>query len=325
MAKKNLSEQLDTAVQALLAHPTAAAPAAVPALAELVQLAADLRDLPHPDFRTRLESNLRRKAAMTTATAKPVRAGIQAVTPYLVVREAEQLIEFVREAFGAKGRVLGIGSEGGLHAEFTIGDSKLMIGGGGKWRGTPLPGSLHLYVKDADTVYRRAVAAGARLLYEPVDQAYGDREAGVEDASGNQWWIATHKATGEAPPGFRTLTPGLRVEGAPRLIEFLKQAFGAEEISRTESQPGVIVHAELRLGDAVLELGEAHGRWGPISMMLHLLVDDVDACYRRALAGGAASVREPADQPYGGRDAGVADPFGNQWWMASPLKGRQTR
>jgi uncharacterized glyoxalase superfamily protein PhnB len=240
----------------------------------------------------------------------------------LAVREAESLIEFVQEAFGAKGRILGIGSEGGLHAEFKIGDSRLMIGGGAKWRGTPVRASLHLYVKDADTVYQRALAAGATSLYEPVDQPYGDREAGVQDWSGNQWWIATHKATGLAPRGFRTLTPALRVEGAPRMLDFLKQAFGAEEVSRTESRPGVIAHAELRVGGSMLELGEAHGRWGPIVMMLHLYVDDVDVSYRRAIQAGASSLRKPADQPYGGRDAGVADPFGNQWWMASTIKGR---
>lgn len=258
---------------------------------------------------------------MTTTTVKPVREGFQTVTPYLAVREAEQLIEFVKQAFGAEGRVLGIGSAGGVHAEFKIGDSMVMIGGGPKWRGTPRTASLHLYVRDADSVYQRARAAGATSLYAPMDQPYGDREGGVEDLSGNQWFIATHKATGLAPAGFRSgVTPGLRVKDAPQLLNFLKQAFAAEEISRTQAPDGVIIHAETRIGDSIVELGEAHGPWQAMTSMLNVNVEDADAWYRRALDAGATSLQAPADQPYGARVAAAADPFGNEWWFNAPMK-----
>jgi uncharacterized glyoxalase superfamily protein PhnB len=121
--------------------------------------------------------------------------------------------------------------------------------------------------------------------------------------------------------GFRTITAGLRVKGAPQLLDFLKQAFGAEEVSLTRSPDGAIVHGEVRIGGSMVELGEAHGRWGPMPAMLLLYVNDVDACYRRAVEAGATSVSEPADQPYGGRVAAVGDAFGNQWWyMAAPAE-----
>ncbi|MCI0403961.1 MAG: VOC family protein, partial [Acidobacteria bacterium] len=277
MAEKPLIEQLDRAIDALLARRDSVVPPADPEVAALLRVAADLSELPREEFKKRLQSDLERKATMTTKTAKPVREGIHTVTPYLAVREAEKLIEFIRRAFGAKGRVLGIGSQGGLHAEFRIDDSLVMIGGGAKWRGTPMPASLHLYVKDVDAVYQRAIDAGATSLYGPMDQPYGDREAGVEDLSGNQWFIATHRATGHAPRGFGALTPGLRAKGAPQLLDFLKEAFGAEEVSVTRSPDGVLIHGEMRLGDSMLELGEAHGRWGPMPTMLLLYVDDVDA------------------------------------------------
>ncbi len=321
MAEKPLIEQLDRAIDALLARRDSVVPPADPEVAALLALAADLRDLPRGSFKARLKSELERKATMTTTTAQPIRESIHAVTPYLAVREAEKLIEFVRQAFGAEGRVLGIGSQGGLHAEFRIDDSMVMIGGGAKWRGTPMPASLHLYVRDADAVYQRALAAGATSLYAPMDQPYGDREAGVEDLSGNQWFIATHKATGHAPKGFGALTPGLRAKGAPQLLDFLKEAFGAEEVSLTRSPDGALIHGEVRLGDSMVELGEAHGRWGPMPTMLLLYVDNVDACYRRALTAGATSSSEPADQPYGGRTAAVNDPQGNLWYFSAPIVG----
>ncbi len=321
MAEKPLIEQLDRAIDALLARRDSVVPPADPEVAALLRVAADLSELPREEFKKRLQSDLERKATMTTKTAKPVREGIHTVTPYLAVREAEKLIEFIRRAFGAKGRVLGIGSQGGLHAEFRIDDSLVMIGGGAKWRGTPMPASLHLYVKDVDAVYQRAIDAGATSLYGPMDQPYGDREAGVEDLSGNQWFIATHRATGHAPRGFGALTPGLRAKGAPQLLDFLKEAFGAEEVSVTRSPDGVLIHGEMRLGDSMLELGEAHGRWGPMPTMLLLYVDDVDACYRRALAAGATSWSEPADQPYGGRTAAVNDLHGNLWYFSAPVVG----
>ena len=124
--------------------------------------------------------------------AKSIREGFHTVTPYLMVREAAQLIDFVKQAFAATELFRDTGSAGGIHAEVRIGDSMVMIGGAGTWNGEPMPAALYLYMDDVDAVYKRALQAGAASLSEPEDQPYGDRLAGVKDSFGNIWYIATH-------------------------------------------------------------------------------------------------------------------------------------
>ena len=106
------------------------------------------------------------------------------------------------QVFGAEGRIYGLGSAGGYHSEYRIGDSMVMIGGGGKgssWKGTPNPASLHLYVEDVDAVYERAMQAGATSLMAPTNQEYGDRDAAVIDVGGNHWYIGTTRAPAYKP------------------------------------------------------------------------------------------------------------------------------
>ena len=119
------------------------------------------------------------------------------------------------------------------------------------------------------------------------------------------------------PEGYHTVTPYLVVPSAAKLIDFMKLAFGADEIQRHAQPDGTILHAEVRIGDSVIMLGDASVKFKPMPTMIHLYVDDTDATYRRALQAGASSVREPADQFYGDRSAGVKDNFGNQWWIAT--------
>ncbi|MGH9533580.1 MAG: VOC family protein [Terriglobales bacterium] len=123
----------------------------------------------------------------------PVPEGYHTVTPYLTVRDARQLIEFVRQAFGATLRTEPMQDPSGrvAHAEVQLGDSVVMLGE--PMAGTaPRPSLLHLYLPDVDAAYERALAAGAKSVRAPEDQFYGDRSAGVEDGNGNQWWLATH-------------------------------------------------------------------------------------------------------------------------------------
>lgn len=127
-----------------------------------------------------------------TAAVKSTREGFHTVTPYLMVREAARLLDFVKQAFGATELLRTTGSAGGMHAEVRIGDSMVMIGGAGAPGGEPMPAAIYLYLPDVDAVYRRALAAGATSIGEPEDQPYGDRVAGVKDAFGNIWYIATH-------------------------------------------------------------------------------------------------------------------------------------
>jgi uncharacterized glyoxalase superfamily protein PhnB len=312
-------DRLAEALEAIEADPAAPLTPADPELAELLRIALDLRDLPRPAFRARLRDDLLRRAAMTTTTSDRTAGDtIHTVTTYLAVRPAVELIEFVKRAFGAEELARTSGSAGGVHAEVRIGDTTVMIGGGAAWGGTPTPTGLHLYVPDADQVYERAVDAGADSLYAPVDQAYGDREAGVRDVAGNHWYIATHRGGGHVPPGLGTVTPYLHPRGAPGLIEFLRQAFGAEEMAIHRGPDGAIAHAKLRVGRSVIEMGEAHGEWGPMPTMFYVSVDDVDLWYQRALSAGAISQEPPALQPHGVRRCAVRDPFDNQWYLAAP-------
>lgn len=123
------------------------------------------------------------------------------------------------------------------------------------------------------------------------------------------------------PEGYRTVTPYLVVDGADRLIAFLKDAFGAEERFRMPTPDGKIGHAEVRIGDSVVMMGDASaGEMDPMPAMIHLYVEDVDASYRSALDAGASTVREVADQFYGDRSGGVKDPVGNVWWLATHVE-----
>jgi len=118
-------------------------------------------------------------------------------------------------------------------------------------------------------------------------------------------------------PGFRSVTPYLVVADAPRLIDFLKAAFGAHELLRMQRPDGTVQHAELQIGDSRLELGQANEKWNAMPATLHLYVPDADATYRRALADGAVSIQDPHDTDYGDRSAGVQDPCGNHWFIAT--------
>ena len=121
------------------------------------------------------------------------------------------------------------------------------------------------------------------------------------------------------PPGYATVTPYLCVADAAKLIEFLKQAFAAELIFRMDRPDGAVAHAEMTIGDSKIMLGQpAPGQ--ETNAMIHLYMPDTDAVYARAIAAGATSVREPADQFYGDRSAGVRDQFGNQWYIATHIE-----
>lgn len=258
--------------------------------------------------------------------AKPESAippGYRTVTPYLVAADGPALVEFVKQVFGAEEKFRATGSAGGLHAEVRIGDSMLMMGGGipgREVRFTPNVHALHVYVEDADAVYRKALAAGATSLDEVRDQEYGERSGSIKDPAGNFWYIATHKGESYVPKGLYNVNPYLHPLRAEPLIGFLKRAFGAEEIAKYASPDGVVHHAQVRVGSSVIEMGESHGKYPFMPAMFYLYVPAVDAVFRRAVAAGASVLSEPADQPYGDRTASVKDAFGITWYLATHMK-----
>jgi PhnB protein len=246
--------------------------------------------------------------------------GFRTLTGYPVVSDAPGLIEFLKNVFLAEETFRTIGGAGGVHAEMRVGDSMLMLGGGGpelRFTGPASPMAFHINVPDVDATFEQAILNGARTITTPADQSWGERTAGVVDPFGNHWYIGTRKGKNFIE-GLPALQPYLHGAQPVPLMDFIRRAFGAEELGRYAPE-GRIQHATLKIGDATVEISEAGGPYQPMPSMFYLYVADADAAYRRALDAGATSLSEPADQAYGDRTAAVSDPFGNRWYMATSL------
>ena len=122
------------------------------------------------------------------------------------------------------------------------------------------------------------------------------------------------------PEGFHSVTPYLTVNGAAKLLEFLKEAFGAEELGRHLGPDGRIAHACTRIGDSFVELSDATEQWPATPCALHIYVPDVDAVYQRAVKAGGISLQAPTDQFYGERSGSVKDVCGNNWYIATQIE-----
>jgi uncharacterized glyoxalase superfamily protein PhnB len=114
------------------------------------------------------------------------------------------------------------------------------------------------------------------------------------------------------PQGWHTVTPRLVAHDARRLVEFLRQVFGATGEYRQE------LPSEVRIGDSVIMISDA-GIRGPMTAFLYVYVNDTDATYQRALDAGARSLEKPSDMPYGDRRGMVEDKWGNTWQIATRL------
>ena len=122
---------------------------------------------------------------------------------------------------------------------------------------------------------------------------------------------------------YRTVTPYLVVPDADHELTFLKAAFGGTEVNCQRNPDNTVMHAEIAIGNSLVMLGQAGGLCKPRTAALYLWVDDVDATYTRALQAGAISESEPADKPYGHRNAGVIDGSGITWWIGAPVGEKQ--
>jgi PhnB protein len=131
---------------------------------------------------------------------------------------------------------------------------------------------------------------------------------------------------------YNTLQPYLIIRNCAAAIEFYKAAFGATERMRMNRPDGRIGHSEIQIGDTCVMMADEHPEIGALSpahyggspISLHFFVEDCDARFQQAIAAGAKPVREPADQPYGDRNAGILDPFGYKWWIAAPINAAST-
>jgi uncharacterized glyoxalase superfamily protein PhnB len=123
------------------------------------------------------------------------------------------------------------------------------------------------------------------------------------------------------PEGFHAVTPYLMVPGVANLLDYLTNAFGAKELFRLHRPDGSLGHAEVRIGDSMVMLGEPMGTFGPMPAQIYLYVNDCDAVYRRAIEAGGTSVMDPMTMHFSGeRYGGVKDPAGNIWWVATHIE-----
>lgn len=119
------------------------------------------------------------------------------------------------------------------------------------------------------------------------------------------------------PEGYPTVSPYLIVDDAAGTIEFLTQALGADLMRTIPGAGGGVMHAEVRIGDSVVMLGES-GADGPVSSAhVHVYVADVDTTYERAVAAGAKSVQAPVQKDDEDKRGGVRDAAGTTWWIAT--------
>jgi PhnB protein len=122
------------------------------------------------------------------------------------------------------------------------------------------------------------------------------------------------------PDGFQTLTPYLTVGDAQSLINFIEQSFDGKVTYRMNDEKGNVRHAEMKIGDSMIMIGQARDEWKPRPGMFVLYVPDCDAVYKKAVSAGGKVVREMATQAYGDRSGGVEDAQGNQWWISTHVE-----
>jgi len=164
------------------------------------------------------------------------------------------------------------------------------------------------------------VAPLARIAAELRHYANPDFKTRLRAALQRRTTMTSTMTTEAVREGFTTVTPYIRV-ASEGLVAFLASAFGAVETFAGRGGGGGM-HREVRIGNSMLMIGEgsdASGMMPVAPMAFHVFVDDVDAAFARALAAGGKAMGAPEDRHYGERSGFVTDPFGNYWFMASPL------
>jgi len=120
------------------------------------------------------------------------------------------------------------------------------------------------------------------------------------------------------PEGYSSVSPYLVVDGAAGTIEFLKQVFDAQELRKFPDDTGTkLMHAEVRIDDSIVMLGDSAPSWPALNAHVHVYVVDVDATYRKALAAGGTSVQEPVRKQDEDKRGGVKDAGGTTWWIST--------
>jgi PhnB protein len=158
----------------------------------------------------------------------------------------------------------------------------------------------------------------------------GNRSPPATGAFTFQQRSLTMTSSSIVPKGHHTVTTCVSVKGALNVLDFVTQVLGAKIVKKNVNDDGALMHAEVKIGDTRIMLGEV-SQGSPMPAMFYVYVADCDAIYKKAIKSGAESIRPPADQFYGDRSGAVRDKAGNQWFFAtpkqrpSPAKSRSAR
>ena len=120
------------------------------------------------------------------------------------------------------------------------------------------------------------------------------------------------------PEGFGTVFPYIFVSNADEFIGFLKNAFGARELGRTVRE-NQIANARIQIGTSAFMVSDAGASIQPTQSAFYIYVENADESYKRAVSFGARGMFSPVEMPYGDKQGGITDPFGNIWWISQRL------
>jgi PhnB protein len=122
------------------------------------------------------------------------------------------------------------------------------------------------------------------------------------------------------PEGTATVMPWIISRDTAKLLDFMKQAFGAQELVRLYNEDSTIAHAEVKIGNSIVGGLDAREGWPDTPCFLRLYVEEADAVYQQALSAGASTVTEMTNLSWGDRGGRVRDPLGNIWWIQSHIE-----
>ena len=128
------------------------------------------------------------------------------------------------------------------------------------------------------------------------------------------------KTVRPVPEGYHTVTLWIIARGVPKLIDYLKVAFDAEEIARIVNPDGLVGHAEVRIGDSVVMMFDARHDWPDTPAFMRLYVEDGDAVFNRAIKAGGTEVTPMTNLGFGDRVGRIRDPLGNVWWIQTRIE-----
>lgn len=128
----------------------------------------------------------------------------------------------------------------------------------------------------------------------------------------------TMGATLKVPDGYHVVTPYFTVPAADLFVTFLVDVFGGVVLLEKRDKNDVVQHVRVQIGDTIIMLNEANEIYSANISQMHLFVSNVEETFAKALSAGAVAIMEPNVRPHGDRMAGIKDPSGNIWWIATP-------